>query len=463
MQRLLAAARPFLGSRSFYRSALSVMVPVTIQQLINNLFNMTDSLMVGSLDINGLAISAVTVANKPYLVFFGVFFGLMGAGGLMISQYYGAKDLKTCQGLFSLQMGLGLLNALLFCVLLYAFPEQTMRIFVADEYTVELGVRYLRIVCFSYIPVAVSSVCILSTRSLGQNKMTMQVSLIAMSVNVVLNYVFIFGKLGLPAMGVEGAAIGTVASRIVEMLVYIYLLWRRRMVFSTDLLAFRRLKRGVIRVYAGKAVPLICNELLWTMGLNIYFWAYARLNEAAVPAITIAEQGSQVAAVMAMGTSSAVAVLIGAELGANRLQTARESSKKLLSLVLMIGGLCALVTIGLGLVLPYAFTLSAELRRTTTEMTCILALFAPASFVFSFCFYCLRIGGDTKGAMLLDGGYMWLVPVPVSIAMALLFSQHISVTGAMFVVQFLMSIKAVIGLLLVRNGKWVRNITLDGQ
>ncbi|MEG0271278.1 MAG: MATE family efflux transporter, partial [Clostridia bacterium] len=118
MQTIQRVCRPYIGTRSFYADALKVMIPVTIQQLINNLFNMVDSLMVGSLDINGLAMSAVSVANKPYVIFFGVFFGMTGAAGLMISQYYGANDRKTCQGLFALQMVIGLAISLFFCALL---------------------------------------------------------------------------------------------------------------------------------------------------------------------------------------------------------------------------------------------------------------------------------------------------------------------------------------------------------
>ncbi|MEG0901936.1 MAG: MATE family efflux transporter, partial [Clostridia bacterium] len=183
MQTLRRVCQPYVGTRSFYRGALAVMIPVTVQQLINNLFNMVDNLMVGSLDINGLAMSAVNVANKPYIIFFGVFFGLSGAAGLMISQYYGAKDIKTCQGLFALQMAIGLCNSLLFFALLRFFPETIMRIFVTDSRTVELGMQYLRIICYSYIPVAISNTCIFSMRSLGLNRTSMLVSLATMGVN----------------------------------------------------------------------------------------------------------------------------------------------------------------------------------------------------------------------------------------------------------------------------------------
>ncbi|NLV58860.1 MAG: MATE family efflux transporter [Clostridiales bacterium] len=460
MQRTRHTLRSYMGTKAFYQSALSVMIPVAIQQLINNLFNMMDNVMVGSLDIEGLAMSACSVANKPYLIFFGVFFGLCGAGGLMISQYFGSGDRKTCQGLFSLQMLLGLCSSLLFCVVLFCFPSQVMNIFVRDERTVALGVQYLRVVCFSYLPVAVSSTCIFSMRALGHNKVSMMVSLATMAVNAIFNYLLIFGKLGFPALGVEGAAWGTLIARMFEMAFYLVVLLRKRTVFSLDLLAFRRLGKPVAKTYTRKAIPLIFNEILWTVGLNVYFWSYARLDESALPAITIADQCFQVAAVLATGTSSAVSVLIGTELGANRLQKAKENCKKLFSLVLAVASVCTVLCVLLGLLMPYAFTVTRELRLLATWLTWITALFAPLNFVYAFCFYCLRAGGDTRSAMLLDSGYMWVIPVPISIFMALLLPGRISITAAMLIVQFLMNAKVILALRVLRRGRWVCNITL---
>ncbi len=463
MQQIRGRIRPFLGTKAFYASALSVMIPVTIQQLINNLFNAVDNLMVGSLDVNGLAMSAVTVANKPYIIFFGVFFGIMGAGGLMLSQYFGANDQKTCQGIFSLQMLLGLLNALLFTVVLFFFPRQIMSIFVKDERTVAMGIQYLKVVAFSYFPVAVSSTCIFSLRSLGKNRISMVVSLATMGMNAAWNYILMFGKLGFPALGVEGAAWGTVIARVFEMAFYLVLLLRKRMYFSMDLLAFQKLDRKVFRSFRNKAVPLVFNEILWTVGMNVFFWSYARINEAAVPAIVISELCTQIAAVMAMGTSSAVSVLIGTELGANELEKAKENCKKLFTLVVGIGLGCALLNIALGIVLPYAFPLSKELRGIATQLTCLIALFAPLNFMYGYCFYCLRAGGDTRNAALLDSGYMWAVPVPASLLIALFLPHWMPLFWAVLVVQVLMNAKIVLALRIVRKGKWIRNITLAAE
>ena len=451
--------KSFLGSRKFYAGALRVMIPVTIQQLINTLFNMVDNLMVGSLDVNGLAMSAVTVANKPYTVFWGFFFGMSGAAGLMISQYFGARDHRTCQGLFVLQALIGSVAALLVGLALALFPEAIMRIFVTDPHTIELGVSYLSIIWLSYIPTAISNIFVYSNRAIGQNKVSMLVSMLAMGVNALCNYVLIFGKLGLPAMGVKGAAIGTLIARVVEMSIYLVMLAKRRTLFSLDVTALIHLKKEQVQTFISRSIPLILNEMLWTLGTNIYFWSYARINEPGLPAITIGEQITMVAYAMAMGTASAVAVLIGAELGADRLEEAKANCKKLLTLVVAIGLVCVVVCCAFGLLLPNLFRVTPQLRSMAMRITLIMGVFAPFNFVYSFCFFCLRAGGDTKNAMLLDSGYMWIAPVPAALLMAFLLPGRIPICWAVLVVQFLMNAKVVLALMALKKGKWVRNIT----
>ena len=156
--------------------------------------------------------------------------------------------------------------------------------------------EYLSIIWLSYLPLAVSNVCIFSLRSIGENRMSMLVSLAAMGVNALCNHALIFGRLGMPALGVRGAALGTLIARTVEMLFYLRMLLGGRSLFTLDLRAAFRLPRTVVRAFAVKAVPLILNEILWNVGMNVYFWSYARLDETALPAVTIGEQISTIAA-----------------------------------------------------------------------------------------------------------------------------------------------------------------------
>lgn len=451
--------RTYLAPSDFYSRALAVMIPVVIQQLINTLFNVVDNVMVGSL--NGISMSAVTVANKPYMIYSGVFFGLTGAGGLLISQFFGAGNYRQCQRLFSLEMVLGLGASLIFCLILYFFPSPIMALFVQDTQTIALGIDYLKMICFSYLPVAVSSTCMFSMRSLGQNKMPMVASLITMGLNAFFNYGLIFGNFGLPAMGVKGAALGTLLARLCEMGFYLYVLAGKKAFFSLDFSGAFRLGRAALKSYWKRALPLTANELLWTVGLNVFFWAYARLDEPSLPAVTIADQVMQIGMVVSVGMASAVSVMIGTELGASAFKQAWQNMKHLLSLVCLIALVCTGIAIVGAFFLPMAFNVEPQLRILATRLTMIFALFYLPNALYSFCFYCLRAGGDTRHAMLLDSVYMWLIPVPVSLLMGLTGVGRISLITAVFVIQFLMNSKVILALRVVRRGQWVRNITTE--
>jgi len=461
MRRLRDTLRPWLGSGAFYKSALGVMLPVTVQQLINNLFNMVDNLMVGSLDMEGLAMSAVSVANKPSFLFQSFLFGLAGGAGLLISQYYGAKDRRACMGIFWSEMALGLANGAIFFLLMFGLPETVMRILVTDSRTVALGVAYLRIVSFSYLPAAVSGVCIFALRSLGQNRTSMMVSLGSMAVNAALNYLLIFGALGFPRLGVRGAAWGTLIARLFEMCFYLVLMLRRRMYFTFEPSACFRLPAAVRRKFAAKARPLIVNELLYSLGLNIFFWCFARMDEAAIPALTIAELCYQISAVIVMGNASAVSVLIGTALGAGQLERAKENCKKLFTLTCVIGLVSTALCCGLAFLLPQFYNIGAGLRATATRISCIMAAFAPFNFTYAFCFFCLRAGGDTRAATLLDSGLMWAMPVPAGVLMALLLPGRLSMLAAVSVIYTLQNIRVVPALIVLKKGHWIRNITGD--
>ena len=463
MQVINQKWRGYVGNRAFYSTALQVMIPIAIQQLINNLFNMVDNIMVGSLDTSGLAIAAVNVANKPYLIFFGLVFGVTGGAGLLISQYYGNNQRQTCQRLFSLQIWIVLLFSTIFFILLRFFPRNIMTLFVDNEQTIEMGIAYMDILAYTFLPAGISSTVMFSMRALGINRISMIVSMATMGINVFFNYALIFGKLGFPEMGIVGAALGTLIARVCEMTFYIFILFSKKTVFSFDFFAFLALPKQIFKDFFSKCIPLVINEIFWTTGLNLYFWSYSHINESALPAITIADICYQISAILAIGMSSAVSVMLGTALGANRLKEVKESTKKLFGLTLCIG-VCSLVfCIAIGYILPLFFDISPELKQLATKMAIISGLFAPFSHVYSFCFCCLRAGGDTKNALLLDSGYMWFVPVPVSVCVAIFFGKHIDIITAFIIVQVLMNAKVFFAVHIVKQKKWIRNITINGE
>ena len=290
MLAIPARLKPYIGSRNFYRQALTVMIPVVIQQLINTLFNVVDNVMVGG--IGALAMSAVTAANKPYLIYNGFFFGMAGAGGTAHQPILRGQGAGHLPGLFALQLVLGLISSLLFGAVMFLLPGPIMEIFLQDPATVQLGVDYMRVVCFSYIPVAISSVCIFPCAPWAEQDAHGGGADGHAGQRLLHNYVFIFGPGAGAGHGRGGRGPGDADVPDAGGWPSTWWYWPGGgRFFSLNLAPIRRLTGSVLRSFACKALPLTFNEILYNLGFNIYFWTYARLDEAAIPAVTIAGPG----------------------------------------------------------------------------------------------------------------------------------------------------------------------------
>ncbi len=452
--------RPFWGNSAFYRVALLVMIPVALQQLTTAVFNFADSIMLAK--VGEWAMSAVAVANKPGLIYNGLFFGFTGAASLLISQYHGAGKLHVCQRLFSLELVLALAFSGLFVALLLCFPEALMRAFVTDPQTIAAGVSFLRIMVWSYVPASFSLVCLFSLRAMGINMLPMVVSMISIAANLFFEWALIFGRLGMPALGVRGPAMGTLLARLLEMGIYVAVLLSRKTPFTLSIAPAKQLGRPLLRDYLHKFVPLTINELVWCGGQLVYFWAYTRIDEKALPAVNVSDQVITIAMVLFQGITSAVAVLVGRHLGANRFGEAKANAKRLYGLTAIVGLLCMLLSLALaqtiGLIFP---DLSAEQIALTKRLTHILTCFIPLNVVYLLSFNLLRAGGDTKHAVLLDSFYLWMLPVPIAFLMGLLLPGKLPILPVLLTVQILACLKTFWALRIVRRGTWLNNLTRE--
>ncbi len=448
-------------NKSFYLHATAIMLPVIAQQLISALFNFVDNFMVGQLGAASLA--GVSVANKPYTVFMCLFFGFTGAGGMLIAQYYGARERHTMQQLFGLQIAGSLVIGTAFFLVLHFFPHVIMGAFVTDPETMRAGLDYLSMIKYSYIPTAVSLTCMHSLRALGKNRMPMVAGFVTMLVNIALNSLLIFGLLGFPRMGERGAALATLIARTVEMLFYLYVLYRERTPFTLDIACFRKLPRPVLGMFARKGFPLTMNEVLWTSGQMIFFWTYAHVQEYALPAISLLDQTTTIIYVLTAGMSSAASAIIGQTLGAGQIDEAKAKAGRLLRLASMLAGACLVLGVGLSFVIPAMYgNLAADLRAMATQMILVQSVLVIPSALYSTTFSVLRAGGDTRSAVMLDSGYMWAVIVPASLLCAFLLpaTGHADVRIAFVTVQVLMNLKVFWALAIIRRGKWARNMTV---
>lgn len=465
MRRIVNLERHrWIAPRSFYKEVVLIMLPAVLQQMVSSLFNFVDNLMVGNVDAPTLA--GVAIANKVFLIFSGIFWGLSGTGAILISQFYGADDREECDRIFLLQILLGLMIGTLFAGILTVFPSQIMTFFNRDPLTVAAGLAYFKTVRFSYIPAALTMVGLFSMRAIGQNTMPLVAGIGAMLVNVALNWILIFGHFGFAPMGARGAGLATLVARLLEASAYLVWIAAGRTLFSWHFQRLRQLSRPVLRVFFAKAVPLTTNEFLYTFGLSALFWAYSRMNDTAVPAFVIMDQISQIMLVVFGGMTSAVSIFVGTRLGAGQFDQARINAR----LLIVFQGFVALVMMVLTwLAAPYVprlFAVTAEIRQLTTWLTVAHSLFYVAWITHANFFFILRAGGDMRAALRSDALQMWLLPIPVAVAIAW-FWPRISGGPIAFVhlpwvfagIQVLFNAKIIPALRYYRRGNWLKNLT----
>lgn len=461
MQRLVNPQNHrWFAPRSFYATASLIMLPAMLQQSANSIYNFTDNWMVGLIDAQSLA--GVAVANKLFMVFSGLFWGLTGTGAMLISQYRGADDPDECERIFLLQLIAGFLIALIFVGILSLFPRQILGWFVKDPVTLQHGLDYLAIVRWSYFPAALTIVGLFSLRAIHHNHMPLVAGILGMSSNLALNWVLIFGHFGFAAMGARGAATATLIARLLEAGLYVFWISIGRTIFSFNFWRLRALSSRVAKMALRKTVPLIINEFLYTGGLSLMFWSISRLDEQAIPAAVITDQTIQLLLFVFGGMATGVTILVGQRLGAGQFDQARANARILMVFFAALAFGSMVVTIAAAPFIPRGFNLPPELMALTTKMIWIKAAFIVPSILFAHVFFVLRAGGDMRSAFFVDALLMWLLPVPAAVALALFF-PGIGVTGLLlsyFAIELLNNIRLIPALNVFHRGHWVKNLTL---
>lgn len=449
----------FFGPRSFYREAVLVMLPVMLQQMANSLFNFIDNLMVGLVDAPTLA--GVSVANRVFLIFNGLFWGLTGTGAALIAQFYGADDREECDRIFLLQILAGLFIGAVFTGLLTFFPREILTFFIKDPVTIGHGLAYTDLIRFSYLPAAFTMVCLFSLRAIGHNHMPLITGSVAMLINVFLNWVLIFGNLGAPAMGARGAALATLIARLLEASSYLVWIGAGKTLFSWQFRLLGQLKARVALMALRKVVPLTANEFLYTSGLSVMFWSYSQINESAIPALVISEQATQLLLVVFGGMGTGVSILVGTRLGAGQFDQARLNARLLLVFLGLVAIGVTIIALVLSPFVPRLFAVPDAMRHLATQLIMIQAIFVTPWIMHAVIFFSLRAGGAMRSALMVDAVYMWLMPIPAAIGMALWRPPFLvqNLVVVFLIVQFLFQLHLLPAWLVFRRGTWVKNLT----
>ena len=458
--------KKFIGDKKFYRMVLTLVVPIVIQQGITNLVNLLDNVMVGGLGTE--SISAVAIVNQILMVFNMTVFGGLSGAAIFGAQFFGKGDLDGMRHTFRVKLYFGVLTTLLASCLLLVRGEGFIDLFLRGEsdggdvaLTLAEGMRYLDVMLWGLIPFMVVQVYAGTLRETGDTVAPMVGSVIAIVLTLVLNYLLIFGHLGFPRMGVTGAAVATVISRYVEM---IYILVHththpEKYAFIQQLYASPYVPGSLVRKIAVTGLPLLLNEVLWSLGMTFINQSYSTRGLSAVAAINITATAWNLFCVIMFAMGNAVAILVGQHLGAGDREGARDVDRKLIFLTVAAHVVMGLLLIACSGLIPLLYNVEPEVRQLTQRLLMVAGASLPIHAFIHVTYFTIRSGGKTVITFLFDCVYTWAVPV--TLAYCLCHMTDMPIVGVYFCVQFIDVIKVVIGALMLRSDFWANNVVDD--
>ena len=325
--------KDLFDDKKFLKKTVAIGIPIAIQALLNTTLNLVDTMMIGTLGQS--AIAAVGLANKVFFVFTLLLFGVVSGSSILTAQYWGKRDVKNIRRVLGISLIIGLLGSIIFMLSGLLIPKLVMRIFTPSENTIAVGASYLVIVALSYPLTAITNCYISLLRATNRVKAPVFISVVAIGVNVILNYTFIFGNFGAPRLGVQGAAIATVIARLVECLSILAIVYISKGPAAAKIKELISFDKEFIKKYLVTVSPVIANEFMWGLGVTMYSLVYGRMGDEAVASITITQNVEQICVVLFQGLSSATAVILGNELGANKLKEADKHARSFFVLQLL--------------------------------------------------------------------------------------------------------------------------------
>ncbi len=458
---MMVTLKAKFGGADFWKPAIRLGFPVALQNLLASSFALVDTLMIGQL--GDVAVASVGMAGQWSWLMHIAFYGLSSGTAVFLSQYWGAKDFKGIRRSYGILMVTCLSVALLMLLMAVLFPSVVMRLFTNDPVAIETGVSYLRIAGFSYLALAFSQIFSTVLRSTEEVKLPMFASVCGVIANTVLNYALIFGKLGMPKMGVPGAALATVISAWTMPVILFFLSWRRRNLLICRIRELFSFDWPFVRKFFVISLPVLANELIWALGTTGYNMVFGRIGTEAYAALTIYRTIEAMFFAFYIGMCHACGVLVGREIGAGRIDEGiRYGNRCSVVLPLMSVGLSLIMILTRGLFLQL-FDVSPEVARLAKAILLIYAIEAPIRNI-PFITICgvFRPGGDTRTGVRYDLLSVWAMALPVTVLAGLVLKMDFLWVFTLMLI-FEDWVKAFLCIRWLRSRKWVRPVVDKNQ
>lgn len=452
--------KKILKDKMFISTMLTLALPITLQNFVTSSLNLVDNLMVGRLGEE--AIAAVGLANQYFFIFMLCISGINAGASVFMSQYWGRKDVVNIKKVLGLDITIGFLASLIFGGAAFIMAEPIMKVLSRDFQVIELGVQYLRIIAISFIFTNFTQALSSALRSSEQPKVPMYASLIGVLSNAFLNWVFIFGNLGVKPMGVAGAALATTIARTIEMIYIIIMIYGKKNIISANIKELFAFDIDFVKVYFNTSTAVIANELLWSLGMTAYSIAYAQIGTSAVATMQIATTLNNMFMVLCIGLASAAAIMVGNKIGANEEDIAVDYSHKIGKVAPMLGLIIGVLVWNLAPQIVRPFNVEAGTFKDTVEVLRIMALICPIrSYNVVMIVGIFRGGGDTLYSTLVQLGTVWFYAVPMAFLAAIIFK--LPITFVYFLICIEEFIKVCFERSRLRSGKWIKNVIAENE
>lgn len=452
-----------IGDKHFYRHVFTLMIPILIQNGITNFVNMLDNLMVGQ--VGQTEMIGVSVANQLIFVFNLCIFGAVSGAGIFGAQFVGSGDVKGLRDSFRFKI--------LFCsaltvgvIFIFFFGgDFLINLYLKGEGSANdaalsfaAGRSYLNVMLIGLLPASLVQCYSSTLREEGKTMPPMIAGLIAVVVNLVFNYILIFGHFGAPKLGVMGAAIATVFSRFVELAIVSFWTHRHKEENKFIVGAFRsfRVPFDLIKKITQKGLPLMLNETMWAAGLAFVNQCYSGEGLAVVAANNVVQTFFNVFAVAFQAVGVSIGIVLGQLLGAGKIKEAKDSSSKLIAFSVFISLIVLAAFFISAEFIPNFYKLDPDVKALATTMMQICALAIPFDAIANASYFTLRSGGQAIITIIFDSGFVWATMAPLAFVLCNLTS--LTIIPIFICCQAMNALKAALGLYFVGKEKWIKKI-----
>ena len=444
-----------LQDKTFLKRFFAISFPVMIQMLVSFFVTFIDNVMVGG--ISDEVVGAVYAVNQISFFFFVITYGLLSGAAIYVQQFSGAKDGKHLQQAMRYKLYIGILFLTIFIPLVIFFGQSIVEFYARassnqGEIIVE-AVKYLPLIIASYVPLMLANIYGSTFREIGKTKFPVTISVISLMVNATLNYVFIY----IVRNGIVGVGIATLVARLLEVILLVGIAHARKETFTIGLYRSYHVEAPLVKAINRKTAVMLLNETLWSGGIIMQQLALAsRAN--VLSTLSIVATTTEIFGIIWAGLAVGVGVMLGTTLGAGQVEEAKQLSKKLIWMGVIIALSLGFIMFWLSPLIPNLWTtVDANQKSMATDILRIYMFFLPFFSIANVTYHTLRSGGKTSQALLLDGMVMWLGTVPLAWLLATL--TDIPLVYLWTLVQTIDFLKAGLGLYLVRRYDWAKNLT----